>query len=115
MCVRDINQAAKNEGSAVVLDAIGGYQVNLATKQGLQAIGQMNEAEADGLCEARQQVHVAAGCLLLGGKGAEQLQRTEPKLGGKGREVLSQHRQHVIAAGAGGVCRGRHRLARLEW
>ena len=115
MGARDINQAAENEGSAVVLDAICGHQVDLATKQGLQAIGQVNEAEADGLCEARQQVHVAAGCLLLGGKGAEQLQRTDPKLGSKGRVVLSQHRQYVIAAGAGGDCRCRHRLAGLEW
>jgi hypothetical protein len=52
--------------------------------------------------------------LLLGGTGAEQLQRADPKLGSQCRVVLSQHRQHVIAAGAGGDCRGQTSARQVE-
>lgn len=54
----DINQAAQNDWATVLLDPIGGHQVDLATEQGFEAIGQVDEAEADGLGEARQQVRL---------------------------------------------------------
>ena len=110
---RDINQAAQNEGAAVLLDPIGGHQIHLATEQGFQAISQVDEAEADGLGEARQQVHVAAGRWLIGGEGAEQLQRAELELGSQGRVVLTQHRQHLSAVRAGWRDGSRHGAAGL--
>lgn len=55
---RDKNQAAENEGATVLLDTIGGHQVDPATEQGFEAIGQVDEAKADGLGEARQQVRL---------------------------------------------------------
>lgn len=52
---RDRNQAAENEGAAVLLDPVSGQQIHLATEQRFQAIGQVDEAETDRLGEARQQ------------------------------------------------------------
>ena len=54
-----MDQAAENEGAAVLLDPVGGHQIHLATEQPFKAIGQGDEAETDGLSEARQSIHVA--------------------------------------------------------
>ena len=53
-----MDQAAENEGAAVLLDPVGGHQIHLAAEQFFKAIGQVDEAETDGLREARQSIHV---------------------------------------------------------
>ena len=104
----DRDQAAENEGTAVLLDSVGSHQIHLAAEQRFQAIGQMDEADADRLGEVRQQIHVAAGGGLIRGEGAEKLQAAEHELSGQAWELLAQHRQHLGATGAGVGDGGRH-------
>jgi hypothetical protein len=93
-----MDQAAQDEGTTVLLDPIGGHKVDLATKQHFQAISQVDKAETNGFGEASQEVHIAACCLMLSGKGAKQLKAAELELGRQGWEVLAQNRQHLSAA-----------------
>lgn len=51
-----MDQAAENEGTAVLLDSVGRNKIHLAAEQRFQAIGQVDEAEADRLGEAHQQI-----------------------------------------------------------
>jgi hypothetical protein len=54
-----MDQAAENEGAAILLDPVGGHPIHLATEQLFKANGQGDEAETDRLREARQSIHVA--------------------------------------------------------
>jgi len=54
-----MDQAAENEGAAILLDPACGHPIHLTTEQLFKAIGQGDEAETDGLREARQSIHVA--------------------------------------------------------
>jgi len=62
----DWNQAAHDGGATVLLDPIGGHQVDPAAEEIFQAISQVDEADSDGLGEARQQVRlISQGKRLL--------------------------------------------------
>lgn len=93
-----MDQAAQDEGTTVLLDSIGGHEVDFATKQHFQAISQVDKAETNGFGEASQEIHIAACCLMLSGEGAEQLKAAELELGRQSWEVLTKHRQHLSAA-----------------
>jgi len=106
---RDMNNAAHDEGATVLLDPIGGHQVDPPAEEIFQAIAQVHETEANRLGETHQQIHIAGGRWLIASEGSKQGQVADLELEGQIWIVLTQPLQHLRAAGAGGDRRGGHR------
>ena len=110
---RDMNAAAQDEGTPVLLDPIGRHQVDTTTEKGFQMVGQVDEGKPHRLGEAHQQIHITGGRLLIASEGSKQRQAAHLEAGGQIRIVLTQPRNHLRATGGGGDRRGGDGLAEL--